>query len=182
MKTRQYLSTTRATPNTSHYTMLCAALIMATLYVLLPATARGEEVRVGSLKISAPWSRATPGGAKVGGGYLVIENTGTTDDRLVAGETVIAGSVEIHEMKMEGDIMRMRALENGLVIPAGKTVHLKPGGYHVMFIGLKQGLIEGSSFKARFKFEKAGEIELDFKVGKLGARSMGGTKPMHHHQ
>ena len=107
------------------------------------ASAHAQEVKAGDLVITQPWSRATPGGAKIAGGYLTIENKGTAPDRLVSGAGDIAGKVEIHEMAMNNGVMTMRPLDKGLVIEPGKTVKLAPGGYHVMLMDLKRPLKQG---------------------------------------
>src|ERR1035438_5728651 len=104
---------------------------------LLAAPARAEEIKAGDLVITQAWSRATPGGAKIGGGYLTIENRGSTADRLIGGSADVAGKVELHEMSMNNGVMTMRPLESGLAIEPGKTVKLAPGGYHLMLMGLK---------------------------------------------
>ena len=96
-----------------------------------------EEIKAGDLAITEAWSRATPKGAKVGAGYLTIENKGSTPDRLIGGSADVAGKVEIHEMAMSNGVMKMRPLETGLVIEPGKTVKLAPSGYHVMLMDLK---------------------------------------------
>ena len=151
----------------------CAAMIVT------PATAKDYEV--GALKISSPWARATPKGAPVGGGYLTITNTGSTPDRLVGGSVSFAKHVEIHEMKMDNDVMKMRMLPNGLTIKPRETVTLKPGGYHIMFTGLKQPLVKGKPVAVTLRFEKAGEVKLDFAVEGIGAMQGGGKdmKGMH---
>lgn len=133
-----------------------------------PASTVANEAVVGNIQIEQPWSRATPGGARVGGGFVTLKNTGTTPDRLVAVETTIADRAEIHEMKMDNGIMRMRRLADGLPLPAGKTMMLKPGSYHLMFIGLKDGIKKGQPFKATLIFEQAGRIELTFNVLAIG--------------
>src|SRR5690242_14844735 len=114
-------------------------LLAAALALTGAATAQNEprKVTVGDLTISDPWSRATPGGAKVGAGYFVVENRGSAPDRLVGGSFERAGRVEIHEMSMADNVMRMRPLDQGLVIPPGGRVELKPGGLHAMFVDLK---------------------------------------------
>lgn len=126
------------------------------------------------IRIEQPWTRATPGGARVGGGYLRITNTGTESDRLVAGQVSFAERVEIHEMATAGGVMTMRNLPNGLEIPAGQTVELKPGGYHVMFMGLRQPLTEGQIVRATLTFARAGTVEVDFRVGPVGGRTAPG--------
>ncbi len=100
--------------------------------------AADKTYKVGALVIEAPWARATPGGAKVGGAYLKITNTGTEADRLVGGTLPVAAAVEVHEMSMTDGVMKMRKLDKGLEIKPGQTVELKPGGYHIMFTGLQR--------------------------------------------
>lgn len=129
----------------------------------------GQPIRVGDLEITAPWSRATPGGAKVAGGFMSITNKGSAPDRLVGGSVEIAGVFEVHEMKMDGNVMRMRALEKGLEIKPGETVELKPGGFHVMFLDLKQPLKAGDTIKGTLVFEKAGKIDVTYSVQAPGA-------------
>jgi copper(I)-binding protein len=133
---------------------------------------------VGKIHVIQPWSRATPKGARVGGGYMTIRNMGNTADRLVAVTSAIAGRVEIHEMKMDKGIMRMRPLAKGLEIPPGKSVELKPGGYHIMFLDLKKPITEGGVFMATIAFEKAGEVQIEFVGKSIGAKSNG----MHGHK
>ena len=144
------------------------------------AFAHGYEL--GALKIGHPWSRATPKSAPVGGGFLTITNTGTTADRLVSVSADVSQKVEIHEMAIVDGVMRMRALDGGLAVPAGGEVALKPGGYHVMFIGLKAPLEAGTSFKGRLTFEKAGTVDVEFQVESMAAKvpDHSGTMPMDH--
>jgi periplasmic copper chaperone A len=151
------------------------ALLVSAALAGLPTHAR--DYQKGTLKIEQPWSRVTPGGAKVAGGYLKITNTGSEPDRLVSVTTPIAGVGELHEMKMEDGVMRMRAIGNGLEIPAGGTVELKPGGLHVMFIDLKAPIEKNKPFAARLVFEKAGPIEVEFHI-----ESMGAKEPAGHHK
>jgi copper(I)-binding protein len=144
----------------------CAALIVP------PVTA--HEYKLGALKIGHPWARATPKGAPVGAGYLTITNTGSAPDRLIGGAVAFAKHLEIHEMKMDNGIMKMRMLPNGLTIKPGQTVMLQPGGYHVMFTGLKKPLVKGEHVDATLKFEKAGEVKVYFVVEGIGAMNGGG--------
>lgn len=159
-----------------------AAAVLAALSAM-PAVA--EDVTIGPLKISAPWARATPKGAAVGGGYMTIANTDTAPDRLIGGATEIASRFEIHEMSLDKGVMKMRELAQGLELKPGEKVEFKPGGYHVMFMGLKQQLVQGQTFKATLQFEKAGKVEVDFAVEGLGTQSPGthgghGGMPMKH--
>jgi copper(I)-binding protein len=154
-------------------TFIVAAVLAA--WAAMPAQA--EDVTIGSLKISAPWARATPKGASVGGGYMKITNTGTAPDRLVGGSTEISRRFEVHEMKMEGGVMKMRPVANGIEIKPGQTVELNPGGYHVMFVELKQQLTQGDHFKVTLEFAKAGKVDVDFSVAGVGAQTGGGATP-----
>jgi hypothetical protein len=128
-----------------------------------------EDLTAGDLLISQPWTRATPGGAKIGGGYLTIENKGGAPDRLVAASGDFAGRVEIHEMAIKDGVMTMRQLDQGLVIEPGKTVKLAPGGYHLMLIDLKTPLKQGDRLPVTLEFEKAGKVTLSFDVQGVGA-------------
>lgn len=135
-----------------------------------PATAQGA-VTLGDLTLRGAFSRATPPGAPVAGGFLTIDNAGAAD-RLVTARTDLAGRTEIHEMAMEGEVMRMRALPEGLPIPADGTVELKPGGYHLMFMELKQPLVEGETVDVTLTFEKAGEVSLPLAIGPRNAAAV----------
>ena len=152
---------------------VAALAAFAFVTILSPATA--HDYTVGALKLVHPWARATPKGAAVGGGYLKITNNGSAPDRLTGGSFDVASRFEIHEMKMDGGIMKMRPLTDGLTIGPGETVELKPGGYHIMFMGLKRQLVEGERFKGALVFEKAGKIEIEFVIDKLAAHSSGGA-------
>src|SRR5690606_18465483 len=93
-----------------------------------------QQALAGTVEVDLPWSREVPAEAPVAGGFLTIHNRGSADDRLVTVRTDAAERVEIHETRREGDMVRMRALPDGLPLPAGDTVELRPGGYHLMFI------------------------------------------------
>ncbi|HVL73649.1 MAG TPA: copper chaperone PCu(A)C [Beijerinckiaceae bacterium] len=120
------------------------------------------------LRVHEPWSRATPGGAKVAAGYLAVENRGSAPDRLLGGASEIAGRVEIHETVTEGGVSRMRPLD-GLPVPPGGRVELRPGGLHLMFMDLKRPLKEGERFRATLRFERAGAVPVEFAVRGIGA-------------
>ena len=147
----------------------CASAFALVSLLAVPAAA--HDYKKGDLRIDHPWSRATPGGAKVAGGFMKITNAGKEADRLVGGSFEASGVVEIHEMKMDGGVMKMRALEKGLEIKPGQAVELKPGSYHVMFIELKRPLKEGESVKGELVFEKAGRVPVEYKIENLGAKS-----------
>ncbi len=139
--------------------MISAIAAIAMLWYFLAAPAHAEEVRAGDLVITQAWSRATPGGAKIGGGFLTIENKGSTPDRLIGGSADVAGKVEVHEMAMNNGVMTMRALDKGLTIEPGKTVKLAPGGYHLMMFDLKSPLKQGDKLPVTLEFEKAGKVK-----------------------
>lgn len=150
---------------------LLGAQSVASLGAAMAQTAQLKSYALGQLLIEAPWSRATPGGAQVASGYLKITNRGTEVDRLTGGSLAVAAAMEVHEMAMVDGIMQMRRLDNGLEIVPGRTVELKPGGYHIMFTGLREGLKEGRPVKGTLIFEKAGTLEVEFPVAPIGAQS-----------
>jgi len=155
-----------------------AFVIAAILAAWAAMPAQAEDTTIGSLKITAPWARATPKGASVGGGYMKITNTGTAPDRLVGGSTDISARFEVHEMQMENGVMKMRAVAGGIEIKPGQTVELNPSGYHVMLVGLKKQLMQGDHFKATLVFAKAGKVDVDFSVAGIGAQNAGDDHAM----
>ena len=146
------------------------ALALASTLGSIIAPAIAHEYKVGSIAIKHPWTRATPKGAKVGGGYMTLINQGAQPDRLVAVSSSHAGKVELHEMTEQGGVMKMRPLPDGIALPSGATVTLAPGGLHAMMLDLKNGFAEGESVPARLVFEKAGPVDVTFKVEAMGAR------------
>ena len=150
--------------------LACLAMLGAMLSFLLAAPARADEVKAGDLVISQAWSRATPGGAKTGGGFLTIENKGNAPDRLVAVSGDFAGRIEVHEMAVKNGVMTMRPVENGLTIEPGKTVTLAPGGYHLMMLDLKAPLKQGDKLPVTLQFEKAGTVAISLDVQGIGAK------------
>ncbi|HEY0275007.1 MAG TPA: copper chaperone PCu(A)C [Paenirhodobacter sp.] len=140
--------------------MIRSLLIAAALALpLTPAAAETvNDVRVGGLDLHGAFARATLPGAPVAGGFLTITNTGGQDDRLTGGTAPFAAAVQVHDMAMQGEVMKMRALPDGLVIPAGQTVVLKPGSLHLMFVGLTRPLAEGTTEQITLTFEKAGPV------------------------
>ncbi len=155
---------------TLHRSLTALALLATSLF------AQGQEFKVGAIAIVQPYTRATAPGQRVGGGFAKLDNRGS-DDRLVSATSDVAGSVEMHSMSMDGDVMRMRQLE-AIELPAGQTVELKPGGLHFMFMGLKAPLKAGDSFALRLKFEKAGEVTVQVRVDPPGMDNM--PKGMKH--
>jgi hypothetical protein len=166
--------------------MTSTARTLACFFIatLLAAPARAEDVKAGDLTITQAWSRATPKGAKTGGGYLTIENKGSAPDRLIGGSADVAGKVEVHEMATNNGVMTMRPLDQGLTIDPGKTVKLTPGGYHLMLFDLKSPLKQGDKVPVSLEFEKAGKVKVSLDVQGVGAPgptatpSSGGKKDM----
>ena len=148
--------------------------LLALLLMALPAAA--HDYKLGALEIGQPWARATPPTAPTGGGYLSVKNTGTEPDRLISISSPAAGTVQVHEMKMEGNVMRMRELDGPLEIKPGETVTLAPGGMHLMMMGLKEPLKQGEKVPLTLVFEKAGKIDVELVVVAMGA------SPKHHEQ
>ena len=150
---------------------------LATLALgLCAALAQAHSFKLGAIDIGHPYARATVAGQPAGGGYLTLQNAGA-DDRLLSASADVAKSVELHSMSMEGDVMKMRQVE-AIDLPKGKLVELKPGGLHIMFIGLKAPLKAGDSFPMTLKFEKAGEVTVEMKVEAPGQDGM--AKDMKH--
>src|SRR5689334_16547736 len=158
---------------------IASAGIMTALFA---APVQAQEVKAGDLVITQAWSRATPGGAKIAGGYLTIENKGSTPDRLIKGSADISGKVEVHEMAMNNGVMTMRELDKGLAIEPGKTVKLAPGGLHLMLMDLKGPLKQGDKVPLTLEFEKAGKVALSLDVQSVGAQApAGGAASGHDH-
>ena len=155
--------------------------LAAALTLAVPAFA--HEYALGALKIGHPWSRPNPPGAPTAVGFLTVTNTGTAPDKLVGGSSPDVAKIEVHEMSMDGGVMKMRPVTGGLVIAPGKTVALQPGGYHLMLIGPNHAFKVGEHIPATLKFEHAGEIKVEFYVEgetpKTQSHDMPGMKDMH---
>lgn len=156
-------------------------LVASAMVLTTGTTVLADDYTLGDLVISNPVIRATPAKAPVSGGYMLITNNGSEPDRLIGGSVLFAKSVEVHEMKMEGDVMKMRQI-TGLPIAPGDTVKLMPGGFHVMFMDLEQQLKAGETFKGTLEFENAGTVEVKFNVEPLNEirKSMGALPAMKH--
>jgi copper(I)-binding protein len=127
------------------------------------------------IQIQKPWARATAPGAKVAGGYMVIRNAGTAGDRLVSASSPAAAKVELHVHVNDNGVMKMREVP-GYDVPAKGSFELKPGGAHLMFMGIKRPFKEGEKLPVKLRFEKAGEVSAEFHVGRIGDRAA----PMDH--
>ncbi|WP_420960304.1 DUF1775 domain-containing protein [Brucella sp. IR073] len=130
-----------------------------------------KVVKAGSIEISHAFVRAMVPGAKVGAGFVKLANSGSEADRLVGATSPAAKRVEIHEMTMENDVMKMRQLKDGIAVPAGETVEMKPGGLHLMFMDVVKPFKEHETVPVTLEFEKAGKVDVAFKVGSAGASS-----------
>jgi copper(I)-binding protein len=106
---------------------------------------------------------------------MKIENAGKEPDRLIGGTTGVADKIEIHEMKMDGSVMRMRELPKGLEVKPGQSVELKPGSYHLMLVDLKQPLKDGDKVAGTLLFEKAGKVEIEYAVRGMGSKGGHGS-------
>lgn len=164
----QTLSNVRSRLRAGIVAALLAAPLSAVMAVPLAVPAAAHGFKAGDLELAHPWARATPPGAKVGGGYVTIENTGGTADRLISATADVAGRTEIHEMAVKDGVMTMRPMNEGVEIPAHGEVALKPGGYHLMLMELKQPLKAGESFSGTLTFEKAGTVKVKFSVEPIG--------------
>jgi periplasmic copper chaperone A len=145
--------------------VLTCAAILTTPW----AGAHDTEIKLGNLVITGAWSRQSPMAADVAAGFVTITNQGQEDDRLIKAETAISSMTQLHDMKMEGDVMKMFEIPGGIAIPAGSTVELKPKSLHLMFMGLRTPPVEGEQFTATLTFEKAGSVEVTFDVKAQGA-------------
>lgn len=125
-----------------------------------------------------PWVRGTVAQQKATG--LFVQLTSAQGGRLVSASSPMASSVEIHEMAMDGNVMTMRALPDGLALPPGKAVALKPGGYHIMLMGLKQALKTGDSVPVTLVIESADKKRETLEI-KAPVRALGTAAPDHKH-
>jgi copper(I)-binding protein len=153
-------------------TALLAGGLLATAAMLAGlglAVAQTAQFGNGSIKVVAPWTRATPESSKVGGGFMTLTNTGKAPDRLVGGSTEVSGSLEIHEIRIVNGIAMMRQVDPGITIKPGASVVLKPFSHHLMMMDLKQPLRAGEKIKGTLVFEKAGTIDIEYVVVPLGA-------------
>ena len=143
-------------------------LICALLLMFVAGTAAAQESKLGDLVIGQPWARATPGAAPTGAVYLTIENHGASGDKLVAAATPVADSVMLHTHAVENGVAQMRPVDS-IEVAAGATAELKPGGFHIMLMGLHQPLRKSDVFPLTLTFEHAGKVEVQVHVGSVGA-------------
>lgn len=153
------------------------ALLAAALVVAVAGTAVAKDYAKGDMTVQDPWARATVG-AGAGAAFLSLKNSGPADDHLVGAAAPVAKLAELHTHIKEGDVMRMRQIEE-IDVPAGGTTTLQPGGLHVMLIGLKAPLAAGASFPLTLSFAKAGDVTVEVEVRDVAAMkpSPGGMRP-----
>jgi copper(I)-binding protein len=161
-----------------------AATLVFAIATAWSGVAAAADYKLGSLDISQPWARATPKGASTGGGYMTVTNTGNAPERLSCLSTDVAAQCQIHEMTMDNGVMKMRPVAGGLEIKPGQIVTLKPGGYHVMLLDLKQPLQQGKAVEVTFKDDKGATVKVKFPIVAIGApapaaSSMDGGMHMH---
>jgi periplasmic copper chaperone A len=132
-----------------------------------PPAAPGTQ----GLVVEGPWMRATAPSAPVAAGYLAVRNDGDSQDRLLSIYSPAAREVQIHEVRHEDGISRMRQLSDALPLAAGTTLTMQPGGLHLMFIGPTQPIVEGARVPATLQFERAGAVQVEFQVRGMGAMS-----------
>ncbi|MGB6534639.1 MAG: copper chaperone PCu(A)C [Xanthobacteraceae bacterium] len=141
----------------------------------VPGRTAAAEYHVGSLQITQPWARATPKGADSGAAYMTVTNTGSRVERLSCVSSPTAGKCQIHQMTMQDGVMKMRPVADGLAVKPGQTVTFKPGGYHVMLVGLKAPLEQGKTVEATLKVANGGTAQVEFPIAAIGAPAPGAT-------
>ena len=152
--------------------MKLTSMLAAAAIVLSASTgAFAGDYKVGTLEIGNPWSRATPGGATIGAGYLTIKNAGTASERLVGGSTDVANDFQFHRTTMDGDVSKIHEMKNGVEIKPGETVEFKPGAAHLMFVKLKHPLRQHDVIKGTLIFERAGAVDIEYTIGSIGAQT-----------
>lgn len=158
--------------------MIRPFLLAAALALLSAMPVEAHDARAGALTVDHPFARATA--ARNGAAYMTIANGGGAPDRLLRARTEAAAKVELHTIVRQGDIMQMREVPS-IDIPARGKAELKPGGFHVMLLGLAKPLVEGQSFPLVLEFEKAGAVQVTVNVERAGAAQPHGQGHGGHH-
>ena len=143
-------------------------VIFFAIFNIFITNSLAHEYKIGNLKILHPYITETPPGAKISGGYMKIVNTGNQTDHLSLVTVDFAKSAEIHEMKTENDVIKMRKIKGGIEIPAKGFIELKHKGYHIMFMNLLKPMIRGETHEGTLYFEKAGNVKVIFTIEKMG--------------
>ncbi len=170
----------------TRFRMAFAAAATLAAAITLTTSTFAKDFKAGDIMIHSPWAKATPKGARVAGGYMKIMNSGKKDDRLIGGTFSKSGKTEVHEMSVKDGVMMMKQLKTGVAVKAGGAVELKPGSFHMMFIGLKEQLKPGDVVKGVLVFNNAGNVEIEYEVKgmksmkKMDARGSHGGHGMKH--
>ena len=153
------------------------SIALASVLLTAFASAAIAQTKPSPIVVENAWARATPGTTKTGAVYLTVVDHGTASDRLVGVASPVAARAELHSMSNDNGVMKMREVD-AIPVKPGTPTELKPGGYHIMLVDLKQPLKEGDAFPLTLRFEKAGSIAVSVKVEKVGAMApMPGMKP-----
>jgi periplasmic copper chaperone A len=152
------------------YVLRGAAILALMTDIALPA-----EYTLGPLDIRTPWTRETPRGTTISGGYVEIKNNGTAVDRLLSGTVGVAKRLEIHSTTIEDGVTKMRQVTTGIEIKPGETLKFEPGSSHLMFVNLVQPLHQGEKVRGTLTFEHAGTIDIEYAVVGVGAKAPGGA-------
>ena len=132
--------------------------LFITLIIGSVASAYAEPLKFNHIIIDNVWIKDTPPNHKTTAGYLTIENLGDTDERLLSVSSSFADKGEIHQMKMDGEVIKMRPIPDGLIIPAGEIIYLKPGSFHLMFMKLNLQIIAIQTLELTLTFENLGSV------------------------
>lgn len=149
-----------------NFIVRCLCIAVAACAFALPAQAEAPVFKIGPITVDRPWTRATT--VRTGAAYMTLKLAGTAPDRLVKASSPDSETVELHTMAMDGGVARMREVP-AIEVKPGAPTQLKPGGLHLMLVGLKRPLREGESIRLSLTFERAGTIEVDATVEKAGA-------------
>ena len=157
---------------------LLNAILVIAFGIGLASMAQAQNAKVGGVQIENAYTRATVPGQMAAGGFMKIENKGAAD-QLISASSPVAGEVQLHEMAMDGNVMKMRQVKD-IALPAGGAVELKPGGLHLMFMNIKAPLAAGETVPVKLKFAKAGEVEVKMPVNAMGNPGAGHGGAMKH--
>ena len=146
-------------------------IILILIVFFSPKNIYSHDYYLGKLTIDHPYIVKPMPGMKAASGYLVIKNKGKESEYLINLESLFSKNIELHEMTMVGDVMKMKKLSNGLEIPSGKEIVLKPGGFHIMFKNLNKELLTGSKEKVILHFKNTGKIIVNFEISDIKKHS-----------
>ncbi|MBF0251592.1 MAG: copper chaperone PCu(A)C [Alphaproteobacteria bacterium] len=144
------------------------------------ATIAFAGTALAEISVTEPWARASAGMANAGAAFMMIHNSAAEDDTLVAATADVSKKVELHTHTMDNGVMKMREVEGGIPVPAHGMQALKPGSYHVMFMGLNAPLQEGSTFPVTLTFKSGQELTVDVQVKGVAHMPAGGMMNMDH--